>query len=219
MSPRPGPLHELVAARLASYRYPVDTWTVPVAEQICAVLDTPLCDTEAGPQRSARVFREFPSAALPRRYADAVGRLGFIPLAGFLRGFIDLVFRHGERFYLVDYKGNHLGASAADYAPEKLGDAMLRGQYFLQYHLYALALHRYLGRRLPGYSFERHFGGVFYLFIKGMAPEHGAAGVFYEKPPLERVEALGRLFERVPTGAAGHSPRALFGPGAKGAAP
>jgi exodeoxyribonuclease V beta subunit len=253
VSPRPGPLHELVAARLASYRYPVDTWTIPVAEQICAVLDTPLCDTEAGPLRLgdvplaerlnelefcvpvgasdtsgagamaaadlARVFREFPSAALPRRYADAVGRLGFIPLAGFLRGFIDLVFRHDERFYLVDYKGNHLGASAADYAPEKLGDAMLRGQYFLQYHLYVLALHRYLGRRLPGYSFERHFGGVFYLFIKGMAPEHGAAGVFYEKPPLERVEALGRLFERATPGAAGPSSRAPFGHGARGAAP
>jgi exodeoxyribonuclease V beta subunit len=249
VSPRPGPLHELVAARLASYRYPVEDWTLPVAEQICAVLDTPLCDTESGPLRLgavplaerlnelefcvpvgskhpsgagaiaaadlARVFREFPSPALPRRYADAVGRLGFIPLAGFLRGFIDLVFRHDDRFYLVDYKGNHLGPSAADYAPEKLGDAMLRGQYFLQYHLYTLALHRYLGRRVPGYSFERHFGGVFYLFIKGMAPEHGAAGVFYEKPPLARVEALGRLLERSPPATA--APRAL--PDAAGVEP
>jgi exodeoxyribonuclease V beta subunit len=136
-----------------------------------------------------------------------------------LRGFIDLVFRHDERFYLVDYKGNHLGPSASDYAPEKLGEAMLRGQYFLQYHLYVLALHRYLGRRLPGYSFERHFGGVFYLFIKGMAPEHGAAGVFYEKPPLERVEALGRLLQRFPraAGAAALSP--LGPPRAEGAEP
>ena len=144
----------------------------------------------------ARVFAEHPSEALPRRYADAVGRLGFIPLAGFLRGFIDLVFRHGERFYLVDYKGNHLGATAADYAQDKLGDAMLRGQYFLQYHLYALALHRHLARRVPRYSFEEHFGGVYYLFIKGMAPEHGSAGVFFEKPPLERLLALGALLSR-----------------------
>jgi exodeoxyribonuclease V beta subunit len=252
VSPRPARLHELVAARLASYRYAVEAWTVPVADQIGAVLDTPLCETDAGPLRLgdvplserlnelefcvpvggrepngasamaaadlARVFREFPSSVLPRRYAEAVSRLGFIPLAGFLRGFIDLVFRHEGRFYLVDYKANHLGPSAADYAPEKLGDAMLRGQYFLQYHLYVLALHRYLGRRLPDYSFERHFGGVFYLFIKGMAPEHGAAGVFYEKPPLERVEALGRLFERTSPGATG-SPRAPFGQGARGAAP
>jgi len=253
VSPRPGPLHELVGSRLASYRYPVEQWKVPVADQICAVLDTPLCDTESGPLRLgdvpmaerlnelefcvpvgnresasgtgsiaaadlARVFREYPSPALPRRYADAVARLGFIPLAGFLRGFIDLVFRHDERFYLVDYKGNHLGPSASDYAPEKLGDAMLRGQYFLQYHLYVLALHRYLGRRLAGYSFERHFGGVFYLFIKGMGPEHGAAGVFYEKPPIERVEALGRLLERFPPGA-GAASRAVPTARANGGAP
>jgi exodeoxyribonuclease V beta subunit len=229
MSPRSGPLLELVAARLASYRYPVDAWKSRVAEQICAVLDTPLCDTDDGTLRLAdvplaerlnelefcvpvgsdhagggainafdlaRVFREHPSEALPPRYADAVSRLNFIPLTGFLRGFIDLVFRRGERFYLVDYKANHLGNSPADFARDKLADAMLRGQYFLQYHLYALALHRYLGRRLPSYSFERHFGGVFYLFIKGMGPEHGAAGVFHEKPPLERLLALGRLLER-----------------------
>jgi exodeoxyribonuclease V beta subunit len=232
-STRPGPLHELVRSRLESYRYPVEPWLEPVADQVCSVLDTPLCTTESGPLRLgdiplaerlnelefclpvggrddghesrsmsaqdlARVFRQFPSDVLPVRYADAVGRLGFIPLAGFLRGFIDLVFRHEGRFYLVDYKGNHLGATAADYEQRKLGDAMLRGQYFLQYHLYALALHRYLGRRIAGYTYETHFGGVYYLFIKGMAPEHGSAGVFYEKPPIERLLALGTLLARTP---------------------
>jgi exodeoxyribonuclease V beta subunit len=230
-SPRPGPLLELVTSRLSNYRYPIERWKEPVAAQICAVLDTPLCETEEGPLRLAdiplterlnelefclpvgartstreiramsaidlaRVFKEHPSEALPVRYADSVARLGFIPLAGFLRGFIDLVFRRGERFYLVDYKANHLGPSATDFARERLGDAMLRGQYFLQYHLYALALHRYLGRRLPDYSFERHFGGVFYLFIKGMGPDLGTSGVFYEKPPLARLLALGTLLER-----------------------
>jgi exodeoxyribonuclease V beta subunit len=246
-SPRPGPLLELVESRLTSYRYPVEPWKALVAEQIGAVLDTPLCSTDAGPLRLAdvplgerlnelefcvpvgtrnqspegrainafdlaRVFREHPSEALPVRYADAVSRLGFIPLAGFLRGFIDLVFRHGERFYLVDYKGNSLGPSPADFAREKLGDAMLRGQYFLQYHLYALALHRYLGRRIGDYSFERHFGGVFYLFIKGMDPEHGDAGVFYEKPPLERLAALGRLLERDADDMRSPAPEARFSP-------
>jgi exodeoxyribonuclease V beta subunit len=231
VSPRSEPLLELVASRLASYRYPIDEWKERVTEQICAVLDTPLCDIDDGPLRLAdiplgarlnelefcvpvgarsegpdlrainafdlaRVFREYPSEELPARYAEVVSRLGFVPLTGFLRGFIDLVFRRGERFYLVDYKANHLGATVADFARDKLGDAMLRGQYFLQYHLYALALHRYLGRRLPGYTYERHFGGVFYLFIKGMGPENGTAGVFFEKPPEERLLALGSLLER-----------------------
>jgi exodeoxyribonuclease V beta subunit len=144
----------------------------------------------------AQVFRRYPSHVLPAHYADAVSRLGFIPLRGYLRGFVDLVFRHGERYYLVDYKGNHLGAEASDYSAEALGAAMARGQYFLQYHLYALALHRYLGRRVKAYDFDRHFGGVFYLFIKGMGPELGSSGVFFEKPSLERLTALGALLDR-----------------------
>jgi ATP-dependent exoDNAse (exonuclease V) beta subunit len=144
----------------------------------------------------ARVFREHPSAELPGEYAEAVSRLGFVPLRGFLRGYIDLVLVHDERYFLVDYKANHLGDYASDYAPEGLARAMLRGQYFLQYHLYALALHRYLGQRLRGYDFERHFGGVYYLFIKGMGPELGQSGVFYEKPPLARLDALSRLLEQ-----------------------
>jgi exodeoxyribonuclease V beta subunit len=140
-----------------------------------------------------RVFREHPSDVLSPEYADAVSRLGFLPLRGYLRGFIDLVFQHGERFFVVDYKGNHLGAHARDYGPSALGTAMLDGQYFLQYHLYALAVHRYLGRRIPNYDFDRHFGGVYYLFLRGMGPEHGDSGVFYEKPPLARLNALSRL--------------------------
>jgi exodeoxyribonuclease V beta subunit len=144
----------------------------------------------------ARIFRQYPSQVLSAEYADAVGRLGFVPLRGFLRGFIDLVFRHDGCYYLVDYKANHLGVHASDYGPEALGNAMSRGQYFLQYHLYALALHRYLKQRVPAYEFARHFGGVLYLFVKGMGPELGSSGVFFEKPPIERLEALSRLLDR-----------------------
>ena len=125
-----------------------------------------------------------------------MGRLGFVPLRGYLRGFIDLVFRHEGRFYVVDYKANHLGEHAAHYALPALSEAMVRGQYFLQYHLYALALHRYLGQRLADYRYEQHFGGVYYLFIKGMSPELGTSGVFHEKPPLGRLTALSQLLEQ-----------------------
>ncbi len=144
----------------------------------------------------ARVFSEHPSDVVPTRYAEALSRLGFVPLAGYLRGFVDLVFRHGGRYYLVDYKANHLGTHAADFAPDKLGEAMSRGHYFLQYHLYALALHRYLGARVRGYEYGQHFGGAFYLFIKGMGPALGSSGIFFEKPPIERLLALGSLLER-----------------------
>jgi exodeoxyribonuclease V beta subunit len=113
---------------------------------------------------------------------------------GFLRGFIDLVFRRGERFYVVDYKSNHLGASAEAYAPSRLVHAMEEHHYFLQAHLYTLALHRYLSARLPGYDYERNLGGYYYLFVRGMAPAHPAGtGVLFERPARALVEDLSRL--------------------------
>jgi exodeoxyribonuclease V beta subunit len=124
-------------------------------------------------------------------------QLSFLPLRGFIRGFIDLVFEHEGRFYVVDYKTNHLGNQLLDYRPNRVSDAMVSGHYFLQYHLYALAVHRYLERRLRGYDYERHFGGVLYLFIKGMTPSSGMeSGVFFERPPRARLAQLSRALEQ-----------------------
>jgi exodeoxyribonuclease V beta subunit len=145
--------------------------------------------------RLSRVFREQPSPALPAAYADSITRLDFLPLRGFLRGFIDLVFVHRGRYFVVDYKTNHLGRTPGDYGADALGEAMRQGHYYLQYHLYTLAVHRYLTRRLKGYDYETHFGGAYYLFIKGMHPELGQSGVFFEKPPWARLQALSDLLE------------------------
>jgi exodeoxyribonuclease V beta subunit len=52
-------------------------------------------------------------------------------------------------------------------------------------------LHRYLGGRLPDYDYERHFGGVYYLFLRGMRPQTGpTCGVFFDRPALNLVDAL-----------------------------
>jgi exodeoxyribonuclease V beta subunit len=142
----------------------------------------------------AAVFRAHPSDALARDYHERVRQLQFLPLEGYLKGYVDLVFVDRGRWFVVDYKTNHLGDQLVDYAREHLPDAMSQGHYYLQYHLYTLALHRFLSRRLAGYEYGKHFGGVFYLFIKGMTPETGQdAGVFFEKPPRARIEALSRL--------------------------
>lgn len=141
----------------------------------------------------ARVFLEHPSPALSARYAASVAELGFVPLRGYLRGYIDLVFQQDGSYFLVDYKANHLGETVDAYAPAALEEAMLKGHYYLQYHLYALALHRYLSHRVRDYDYDRHFGGVYYLFIKGMAPGEAPSGIFFEKPPLARLLALSAL--------------------------
>jgi exodeoxyribonuclease V beta subunit len=114
--------------------------------------------------------------------------LGLAPVRGFIRGFVDCVFCHQGRYYLVDYKSNHLGDSVEDYKAKALALAMTGHHYYLQYHLYALALSRHLAGVLPGYDYETHFGGVFYLFLRGMDAAKGPEyGVFRDRPPKQRI--------------------------------
>jgi exodeoxyribonuclease V beta subunit len=106
---------------------------------------------------------------------------------------MDLVFRREDRFYLVDWKSNHLGDAPDDYAPPALAGAMEAHGYILQYTLYTLALDRYLKSRLPGYSYEKNFGGVFYIFMRGVDAESGPGyGIYRDRPSEGLVELLGR---------------------------
>ncbi len=112
-------------------------------------------------------------------------------LHGLMKGFIDLVFRFQDRFFLADYKSNYLGAGLPAYRPEQLAAAMAAHRYDLQYLIYTVALHRYLGRRLHGYDYDAHCGGAYYLFLRGMDPAAGpASGVYFTRPPRELIEQL-----------------------------
>ena len=118
---------------------------------------------------------------------------------GMLRGFIDLVFRHQGKYYIVDYKSNFLGSLAADYAPSALTQTMLNSHYDWQYLLYCVALHRYLKSRDPDYQYERHFGGVIYAFLRGMngqtvPPGQNGQGIIFDKPDVRLIEGLEELF-------------------------
>ncbi|WP_421246374.1 exodeoxyribonuclease V subunit beta [Aeromonas sanarellii] len=203
------PLAEHIAALLAQEGFD-EGWAPVLQQQVEAVLDTPL-ETGLGdpvrlrdlaPERK-QVELEFflpmgrvtaPAlTALCQRH-DPLSRggkpLGFATVQGMLKGFIDLVFEWQGRWYLLDYKSNHLGMSPADYGRPALESAMVEHRYDLQYQLYSLALHRLLALRLPGYDFDRHFGGVFYLFLRGM-PQ---GGIFHARPSRELVLGLDRLF-------------------------
>jgi exodeoxyribonuclease V beta subunit len=132
------------------------------------------------------------STGLLEEQSESLGGNG---VRGYLKGFIDLVFESQGRFYLVDYKSNWLGEGPAAYRTERLAEVMVREAYCTQYLLYTVALHRYLQLRLPDYDYERHFGGVFYLFLRGMDPALGSEyGVFRERPPWALVNALNDYF-------------------------
>ena len=119
--------------------------------------------------------------------------LQFEQIQGMVRGSIDLVFRHNGKYYLVDYKSNFLGSSLADYNQEALKKEMLHSHYDWQYLIYTLALHRYLQSVVPDYDYARDFGGVFYLFLRGMNGEP-QSGVFYDRPSVELITELDGVF-------------------------
>ncbi len=151
-------------------------------------------------------------AGLNRLLAEHAGRalpgITAADFVGMVTGVIDLVFEHDGRFYVVDYKSNLLGRRFDDYAPQALTEAMLGRRYDLQYLLYTLALHRYLGTRLPGYDYAHHIGGVLYLFLRGMRPATGPErGVFHTRPPWGLIDALDRQI--LPWGGAVHAGEAL----------
>jgi exodeoxyribonuclease V beta subunit len=114
-----------------------------------------------------------------------------------LKGFIDLVFEHQGRFYVVDYKSNYLGDNAAAYQQEAMAQAMIEHRYDVQYQIYTLALHRYLRYRIPDYDYDRHVGGVCYLFLRGMNGDAGS-GVYATKPAKNHIAALDALFAGQP---------------------
>ncbi len=138
----------------------------------------------------ARAFAEHPGGNVPVSYADGIASLDFTPLRGLLNGAIDLVARHGESWVLLDYKSNHLGDAPSDYSVAPMTHAMQEHHYILQYHLYLVALHRWLRLRQPAYDYDRHVGGIAYLFVRGMDASHAGAGVFTDRPPRARIEAL-----------------------------
>ncbi len=122
------------------------------------------------------------------------GDLGFQTVQGMLKGFIDLVFEHQGKYYVLDWKSNHLGDDVTHYHGEALKSAMADHRYDLQYQIYALALHRFLRSRLANYDYEQHFGGVYYLFLRGMDGQSDH-GIFAAKPTLDFLQEMDRLID------------------------
>jgi exodeoxyribonuclease V beta subunit len=113
-------------------------------------------------------------------------------LEGILNGKMDLFFELDGRYYILDWKSNWLGAITQDYAPQALAEAMNQSNYHLQYLLYTLAARKYLESRIAGFDYERQFGGVIYLFVRGIRAG-SQNGIFTTKPSLQKLRDLERI--------------------------
>ncbi|MEB5756760.1 exodeoxyribonuclease V subunit beta [Citrobacter cronae] len=187
-------------------------WTPVLTAWLDAILQAPLNETGVSlSQLSARekqVEMEFylPISqplmasrldALIRKYdplSAGCSALDFMQVRGMLKGFIDLVFRHQGRYYLLDYKSNWLGEDSAAYTQQAMASAMQAHRYDLQYQLYTLALHRYLRHRIADYDYERHFGGVIYLFLRGVDGEDPQQGIYATRPDGELIALMDEMF-------------------------
>lgn len=185
-------------------------------DMVCRVLDTPLLNERPDlklrtvsndrrlnelefffpldrfePEKFGEILSLHGEGHLQKEFSAGMKLPGFSPLRGFMRGFIDMVFQSNDRFYIIDWKSNLLGSSIEYYSKDMIETAMTDHLYLLQYHLYAVALHQYLGQRLNGYDYERHFGGVFYIFVRGVDPEYGPEfGIFKDRPKQSLIREL-----------------------------
>ena len=175
-----------------------------VVQWMARVLALPLKGPQAPLQGLQTVLPEMefwlPAGRLHAREVDALCREHLLPgvsrpqlpdaqLHGMLMGFADLVFEHQGRYWVLDYKSNHLGPDDAAYTAGALDDAMALHRYEVQAALYMLALHRLLRKRLgAAYSPAEHLGGAVYLFLRGV--DGPAAGCCTLPAPLALLDGL-----------------------------
>ena len=204
-------METLVAEKLKAYNFE-DIWQKTICEMVQKVLATPLDGFSLSqitneqrlnelefyfplklisPKTLKDIFSDYSRHEVLSDFPEQLERLYFSPVKGFMKGFMDLVFEADGRFYLADWKSNFLGGQLEDYHPGALTGAMTKDFYILQYHLYTLALHQYLRVRIPDYCYETHFGGVFYIFLRGVDPAvNPEFGIFRDKPPEALINAL-----------------------------
>ncbi len=195
-----------------------DNWQDTLADMVIKVLNTPFLRVQPDftlrkisendrlneleffypsglitPHGLADIFRKY-RINIDNEFITSLERLGFIHRKGFVKGYIDMVFQYKEKYYIVDWKSNHLGNEIRDYASEKIDAVMKKNYYILQYYLYTVALHRFLLLRKADYDYGKHFGGIIYVFIRGIDPGYPYYGIYTDIPPKETIESLSEYF-------------------------
>ena len=163
--------------------------------------------SDGAPSAIADLFEAHDDDAL-RAYAPTLRTLRGDQAEDLFTGIADLVVQHpapsdeapSGAYYLFDWKSNHLGPTRDHYGPEAIDRAMRTHHYYLQAHLYAVGLHRHLRARLgDAYDPEVHFGGLAYVFLRGVSE---TTGWWTARPSAALLGALDTLLFAPPTDAA-----------------
>ncbi|MCM2681231.1 exodeoxyribonuclease V subunit beta [Echinimonas agarilytica] len=207
-------LYDIVGAELhASGIDEAQFWQPIVTDWLADVLATPMLD-------GGKSMRDLhPAQALPEmefhmsvvhqvdahRFNGLLARypvlgcpvkpLSFDAFHGLMKGFIDLTYEWQGKFYVCDYKSNHLGYQLECYSQENMSRAMAEHRYDAQLVFYTLALHRLLKQRMgDNYRYQDHIGGGVYLFLRGMSETNGGeTGVIKLRPHQALIEQLDEL--------------------------
>jgi exodeoxyribonuclease V beta subunit len=113
---------------------------------------------------------------------------------GMMNGLIDLFVEHEGRYYILDWKSNYLGDALEDYASDKLTVAMNESNYHLQYLIYCVAVRKYLVSRKLDFDYEQHFGGVYYLFLRGVRAQKDS-GIYHFRPSLDQLDKMEEILK------------------------
>ena len=133
---------------------------------------------------------EWGGDAAKRQFLDALAGWNRQIPKGYLKGFLDLVFRKDGYYYIVDWKSNSLSRREADFTEDGIIAEMASAGYFFQYLMYSAVLHRFLKETLgERYSWERNFGGIRYYFLRGI-PCNGEKAVFCDRPGEALLDRL-----------------------------
>ena len=112
-------------------------------------------------------------------------------------GIIDMIFIHGEKIYILDWKSDRMGGILQSFLPENLETAIRNAGYDVQYHIYLAAVIRYMEQRLQRpfdrEMYERHFGGAYYVFIRGVR-EGSRNGIYFQRPDYESMKKIRSIF-------------------------
>jgi len=207
-NPAPAEQTDLINSALRAGGYgedDIDDGATLVTELTGHTLTAPLPEGDALhtlPPEHARAEIEFHFAMQPtqisallrllHQYDVAPHRHSFAGrqrLEGLMTGKIDLTYQRNGRWYVLDYKTNRL----PEYTQAALAQAMQHSQYDMQALIYTLALHRWLRFRLgEDYDYARDFGGIRYLFCRGLG--RAGEGLFAQRFAPELVHALDALF-------------------------